>query len=83
MLELAGGSPLRVVPLLIIGNSSLWVALYMLHARLLHPVNCIALPLLALPALAYSGRLCGRVLEAPGLREPLGVAFQALDWLAL
>ena len=68
---------------MLIGNSGLWIALYMLHARLLHPVNTIALPLLALPALAYSGRLCGRVLAIPALRGPMSPAYAALDWLML
>ncbi|KAI7835786.1 hypothetical protein COHA_010306 [Chlorella ohadii] len=82
-LELASGSPLLLLPLLLIGNTGLWVALYMLHARLLHPVNLAALPLLALPALACTSRLCGRMLAIPALREPMGPAFAALDWLAL
>ena len=82
-IALAGGSPLRVVPAMLIGNSGLWVALYMLHARLLHPINCVALPLLALPALTCTSRLCGRMLAIPALREPMGPAFAALGWLAL
>ena len=38
---------------------------------------------LALPALAYSGRLCGRMLAIPALRGPMGPAYAALDWLML
>lgn len=82
-MELAGGSPLRVVPAMLIGNSGLWMALYMLHARLLHPVNRAALPLLALPAVLSSGRLCGRMLAIPALCGPMGPAYAALDWLML
>lgn len=72
-----------LLPLLLIGNTGLWVALYMLHAQVLHPVNLAALPLLALPALLYSGQLCGRMLEGFGLRQALGTACAVLDWLAL
>ena len=74
---------MRVVPAMLIGNSGLWVALYILYARLLHPVNLVALPLLALPGLACTGRLCVRMLAIPALREPMGPAFAVLDWLAL
>lgn len=77
-----GDSPPRVLCFMLLCHA-LWVALYVLYARLLHPVNCLALALLALPPLAASCALCRRWLSLGGLEQPLAQLFAHLDFMAL
>jgi hypothetical protein len=66
-----GGSPLLLLVLLQVCNPVLWTLLYSLHSRLVVRWSCLGLPALALLPLWRSGRVCGRLLQAPGALQPL------------
>ena len=56
-----GGSPLRMLLLMLLCNSAVWLCLYFLYARLLWVCSLVALPLAALPSVRTGlARRCRR-----------------------
>ncbi len=55
------------------------MAIYTINARLLLSWNVWALPALALIPLSMGHRLCGRLLESPGVEVPLAGLFSLVD----
>lgn len=73
------GSAALLLLLTVMNQGSIWTAAYALHGRLLFAINVVALPLLAVPALARTRRLCEETLAWPGVEAPLGRAFSGLS----
>lgn len=55
------------------------MAIYTINARLLLAWNVWALPALALIPLSMGRRMCGRLLESPGVEAPLTGLFCLVD----
>lgn len=56
-----------------------FMAIYTINARLLLSWNVWALPALALIPLSMGHRLCGRLLQSPGVEVPLAGLFSLVD----
>ena len=67
-----GGSPLRLLGLLLASCHALWGALYLLHHRVAASACYAALLLAALLPLLNAQSICHRLLLAPGVLTPLG-----------
>jgi hypothetical protein len=65
------GSPLLLLVVLQVCNPALWTLLYSLHSRLVVRWSRLGLPALAVLPLWQSGRVCRRLMQAPGTLEPL------------
>ena len=74
-----GGSPLRLLLLLLVCNSALWTLIYSLHSRLLVRFSCVGLPALAVLPLWASSRFCQRTLQSPGIHPPLADLYRLLS----
>ena len=72
------GSELALLVLMTLHSTVFWVSIYALRGRLAFGVNQLALPLLTLPSLLAVDGMCGRVLEAPGVKAPLARLHDAL-----
>ncbi|KAL4421608.1 hypothetical protein ABPG75_010899 [Micractinium tetrahymenae] len=73
------GSPLLLLFATLVQNGGLWVGFYSIFTRLDAGWNRAALPLLALPPLLMTRRLCGRMMEAPGSGMPLRELYTVLE----
>ena len=74
-----GGSPLRLLLLLLVCNSTLWTLIYSLHSRLLLRFSCLGLPAMAVLPLWASSRFCQRTLQSPGVHQPLADLYRLLS----
>lgn len=66
-----GGSPLRLLLLLLGHTTALYNSLYALYARLFLPASAALLACMAATSLHQGERMCMRVLESPGVEAPL------------
>ncbi|PRW32914.1 hypothetical protein C2E21_8122 [Chlorella sorokiniana] len=77
--ETHGGSPLRLLGLLLLCSHWLFGSLYFVTAQLSYSWSCLALPfIVALPVLTERS-LCYKVLAAPGIEAPLAQLHGALQ----
>lgn len=75
-----GGSPLRLLSLLLLAGPPFPLCLYALYSRLALAWNIVALPLLAaLPALLGGGAMCQRMLTVPTTEVTLGTLHNLLE----
>jgi hypothetical protein len=66
-----GGSPLRLLGLLLACSHATWAFMFSVHSRLGYGFNCVVLPLAALLPLLTTESICYRVMQAPGVHAPL------------
>lgn len=77
-----GGSPLRMLTILLLAGPAIALSLYALYTRLSLAWNAVALPLLAaIPALLGGGPMCRRMLGTPGAEAPLDTLHTVLGLL--
>lgn len=77
-----GGSPLRMLTILLLAGPAIALSLYALYTRLSLAWNVVALPLLAaIPALLGGGPMCRRMLGTPGAEAPLDTLHTVLALL--
>ncbi len=77
-----GGSPLRMLALLLVAGPSVALCLYALYTRLSVAWSAVALPLLAAaPAVLGGGPMCRRMLATPGGEAPLDTLHTVLALL--
>lgn len=80
LIDIHGGSPLRLLLLLSLNNASAWLFIHALYGRLIWRLSVVVLPALSLSGLFWGEALCLRALEAPGVAAPLN---QLHGWLQL
>ncbi|PRW44275.1 hypothetical protein C2E21_6731 [Chlorella sorokiniana] len=73
-----GGSALSLLTLLLGHTTALYGAMAVLHGRLVLPASCALVTLMASTTLWSGQRMCVRVLESPGVEEPLAVLHSLL-----
>ncbi|KAI7838397.1 hypothetical protein COHA_007854 [Chlorella ohadii] len=80
-LQRHGGSPLRLLGLLLLSHPGTWVLISALCGGAAIAANVLVLPVLALPTVWASRGMCQQVLHVPGVEEPLARLHGALDTL--